>query len=131
MGMDVVTGVNAVVVIHGCGFGDVPAEGVADRSRKGKTIVKQHIPDVATYQRHPLELCHPLMIWEIVAEPKAENERLSVVEHPSIVQLQFAAPTVIILVFEVGNLGFGISVEDLSTDIHAPPAKKRTVVGSV
>ena len=73
MGMDVVTGVNAVVVIHGCGFGDVPAEGVADRSRKGKTIVKQYIPDVATYQGNPLILCHSLMIREIVTEPKTEN----------------------------------------------------------
>ena len=72
-----------------------------------------------------------LMIREIVAEAQTEDKRLGVVEHPSVIQFQFSAPAVIILVFEVGNIGFRISIENFTADIHAPPAEERAVIGGI
>ena len=53
------------------------------------------------------------------------------VKHPRVIQFQFSAPTVIVLVLEVGNLGFRIGVEDLTADIHAPPAEERAVIRGI
>ena len=72
-----------------------------------------------------------LMIREIVAEAQTEDKRLGVVEHPRVIQFQFSAPAVIILVFEVGNIGFRIGIENFTANIHAPPAEERAVIGGI
>ena len=66
-----------------------------------------------------------------MAETQTENKRLGVIEHPRVVQFHLSAPAVIVLILEVGNLGFSISVEDLTADIHAPPAEERAVIGGI
>ena len=64
------------------------------------------------------------MIGKVVTEPHVENERFGAIEHPRGIEFEFATPTAVILLPEVGNLGSGIGIEHLPTQVHVPPVKE-------
>ena len=71
------------------------------------------------------------MIGEVMAEPHVEDERPWAIEHPRGVEFQLSAPTIVVLLSEISNLGFGIGIEHLAAQVHIPPVEERTVIGRI
>lgn len=82
MAVDVVSGIDAVVVIEGGCFCNIPAKRITHRCSKRKAVVKEHVTQFKANQRHGLKSHHVLVIWKIMTETHIEDECLGAVEHP-------------------------------------------------